>query len=155
MMQAGYYYVGDLCYVLDEEWDEVCDLFTRGRNDHGCNEGEFTLKDGRRFVSYNTMYGDGSYEDQYGNDYGVDAGLIGCIRIDDIGLDPATFEGKGDGHPHNGGQIFEFNEDFVCSGRQDQGRDWDGIIRIGDLRIETDPYIPEDTDEEDDRESTY
>lgn len=26
MMKAGTYYVGDLCYVLHEDWDEVCSL---------------------------------------------------------------------------------------------------------------------------------
>lgn len=25
-MPAGRYYVGDLCYVMDDVWDEVCDL---------------------------------------------------------------------------------------------------------------------------------
>lgn len=155
MMQAGYYYVGDLCYVLNDEWDEACELFFQGRDDHGCNEGEFTLKDGRRFASFNTMYGDGCYEDQYGNEYGVDAGLIGCIRVEDIGLDPTSFEDKRDGHSYNGGHIFFFKKDFVCVGGEDNRRKWDGVIRIGHLKIDTDPSYDEDTQEEDDRESTY
>ena len=25
-MKAGNYYIGDLCYVLHDEWNEVCEL---------------------------------------------------------------------------------------------------------------------------------
>ena len=128
MMPAGKYYVGDLCYVMHDEWDECCGLFFRGRTDHGCNEGEFNLKDGRRFVSYNTRYGDGSYTDQNGNEYGVDAGLIGCIKLDDIDL-------TNESNFTHGGQIIEFKHPFNCSGGRTQ--DWDGVIRIGHIAIPT------------------
>lgn len=142
-MPAGKYWVGDLCYVMHEEWDEVCSLFFAGRTDHGCNEGEFTLKDGRRFVSYNTKWGDGSYQDQYGNSYGVDAGLIGCIRISDIRelSIPSDVE---EGTPLSGGIIYDLPHDFECSGgRSDKRRDWDGFIRIGPISIDTDPRYSE------------
>lgn len=82
MMVAGRYYIGDLCYVMHDAWKEVCDLIFA--EDHGCIEGEFTLKDGRRFAMYNTAYGDGVYTDQYGREYSVDSGSIGCILLDDI-----------------------------------------------------------------------
>lgn len=131
-MPAGKYYVGDLCYVMHECWDEVCGLFFRGRNDQGCNEGEFTLKDGRRFVSYNTKWGDGGYYDENGNEYSVDAGLIGCIRVDDINFTE-------EGNCMNGGEVWEFQTDFThAGGYNDMGRDWDGVIRIGHVRISTD-----------------
>ena len=71
MLPAGKYYVGDLCYVMHEEWDEVCGLFFKGRTDHGCNQGEFMLKDGRRFACYNTRWGDGTYFDEDRNRYPV------------------------------------------------------------------------------------
>lgn len=133
MMQAGKYYVGDLCYVMtDTEWDEVCSLTIDYKNNK-CLDGEFNLKDGRRFATYGTAWGDGSYEDQYGNEYGVDAGLIGCIRVEDIhpdkqsGLDEL-------------GALFTFKTDFSTEGgRADKGRDWDGVIRIDNVRIETSP----------------
>ena len=32
MFPAGKYYVGDLCYVMHDEWDEVCGLFFKGRD---------------------------------------------------------------------------------------------------------------------------
>ena len=135
MFPAGKYYVGDLCYVMHNEWDEVCGLFFEGRDDHGCNEGVFNLKDGRRFASFNTKYGDGSYFDQFGNEYGVDAGLIGCIALNDIDL-------KADGNFTSGGQIIEFKHDFVVSGNQGLSRrDWDGVITIGHIVIKTEEEV--------------
>lgn len=132
MLPAGKYYVGDLCYVMHEEWDEVCSLFFKDRDDHGCNEGEFNLKDGRRFASFNTKYGDGGYYDQFGDEYGVDAGLIGCIALNDIDL-------TNDDNFIRGGQIIEFVSDFSVSGSQGLSRkDWDGVIRIGHIVIKTD-----------------
>jgi hypothetical protein len=133
MMPAGKYYVGDLCYVMHDEWDEVCHLMFQGRTDNGCNDGEFRLRDGRKFASYGTKFGDGEYNDQLGNRYGVDAGLIGCIRLEDIDL-------KGGDNFITGGAIVEFASAFYTSGGRDGlGRDWDGVIKIGHLQIETDP----------------
>ena len=77
MMPAGKYYVGDLCYVMHPEWDEFCSITIK---EHTCLDGEFNLKDGRRFATFGTKWGDGEYRDQFGNRYGVDAGLIGCIH---------------------------------------------------------------------------
>jgi predicted enzyme related to lactoylglutathione lyase len=131
-MPAGKYYVGDLCYVMHECWDEVCGLFFKGRTDGGCNEGEFNLKDGRRFVSYNTKWGDGGYYDESGNEYSVDAGLIGCICLDDIDF-------TNDENNINGGHVIEFRTDFDHGGgRSNLGRNWDGVIRIGHVKIITD-----------------
>lgn len=131
LMPPGNYWVGDLCYVMHDVWDEVCGLFFEGRTDHGCNEGMFTLKDGRKFVSFNTKWGDGSYTDLAENEYGVDAGLIGCILVSDIKY--------GDENSLNGGHIHEFNISFFCSGgRSDQGHGWDGVIKIGHIEIATD-----------------
>jgi hypothetical protein len=130
MMTKGEYYVGDLCYVLHDEWDEVCSLLFAGRDDHGCNQGEFNLKDGRRFAIYNTKYGDGNYFDQNGKSYDVDAGSIGCILMQDIDL----------GHPDNfiaGGQQVTFDQDFY-TGEQD------GKIMIGFISIDTDPVYDEE-----------
>jgi hypothetical protein len=132
LMPAGKYWVGDLCYVMKKEWDEVCGLFFKDRDDHGCNEGLFTLKDGRKFVSFNTKWGDGCYTDLAENEYGVDAGLIGCILVSDIKHD-------NDFHNLDGGHVHEFNISFFCSGgRSDLGRDWDGVIKIGHIEINTD-----------------
>ena len=129
MMIKGEYYVGDLCYVLHEEWDEVCRLLFAGRDDHGCNQGEFNLSDGRRIAIYSTKYGDGLYQDQNGREYGVDAGSIGCILLEDIDIDhPDNFVGDG--------QCITFDQDFY-TGEQD------GKIMFGSVSIETD-YVEEE-----------
>jgi hypothetical protein len=85
-MPAGKYYVGDLCYVMHDEWNECCDLFfpyVPGNPNHQA-EGEFTLKDGRRFASFGTAWGDGTYRSSIGTDHCVDSGSIGCISVYDI-----------------------------------------------------------------------
>ena len=130
MMIKGEYYVGDLCYVLHDEWDEVCQLLFSGRDDHGCNQGEFNLKDGRRFALYSTKYGDGNYFDQNGRSYDVDAGSIGCILMEDIDLN----------HPDNfiaGGQQVTFDQDFHTD--EESGR-----IMFHNIMIETDPVYDEE-----------
>lgn len=135
-MPSGKYYIGDLCYVMtDKEWDQFCDITIK--NDR-CLEGEFNMPDGRRFATYGTAYGDGCYKDQYGREYCVDAGLIGCIRVEDIRAE--KYE-----NIESLGSIVEFDYDFSTSGgRNDQGRDWDGVIRIGTVLIETDPQYEEE-----------
>jgi hypothetical protein len=132
-MPAGLYYIGDLCYVMHDEWDEVCSLLFAGRDDGGCNEGEFVLADGRRFAIYNTAYGDGSYLDTDGNSYGVDSGSIGCIRIEDIRLTDKNDIGLG--------VVITFTDTFETSGEG-------AVIRFGDVRIDTDPPYEDDYDDD-------
>lgn len=83
MMPAGTYFIGDLCYVMHDEWNEFCNLTCDGPS---VLDGEFTLSDGRKFVTQSTAYGDGCYSDSSGGKYPVDAGLIGCILLADIDL---------------------------------------------------------------------
>lgn len=121
---AGKYYVGDLCYVMHEKWDEVCEVMFAGRTDHGCNQGELKLKDGTRFVSFNTAHGDGGYYDNRGREYSVDAGLIGLIALDKIDL-------TNNDNDAGGGQIVEFKMPFDCASE-------DGMLRFGNVMIDTD-----------------
>lgn len=83
-MPAGRYYIGDLCYVMHDEWKEVCDLFFPAYHPPKGVEGEFTLADGRRFASFATAYGDGEYRSSINTLHSVDSGTIGCIRVEDI-----------------------------------------------------------------------
>lgn len=138
MMQAGKYYIGDLCYVMsDAEWEEFCEL-TIVSND--CVDGEFAFKDGRRFATYGTRWGDGEYCDQYGNRYSVDAGLIGCIRVEDIRAN--KYEDLSEL-----GAIVEFETDFVTGGGRGFS-DWGGMIQFGRIMIETDPDWEDDWEED-------
>jgi hypothetical protein len=134
MMNSGKYYVGDLCYVMGPEWDEVCSLMFAGRTDHGCNQGEFNLADGRRFVVFNTAYGDGVYKDQVGRRYYVDAGCIGAIKVDDISV------GNDD---VDGGNVVVFDKPF-------HPHSDNGILHFGHVVIDTanDSWDDEDEDEE-------
>ena len=127
MMKAGTYYVGDLCYVMHEDWDEVCALTINGNRAIG---GEFNLKDGRRFAIYNTMYGDGTYHDQYNNEYWVDSGSIGCILLDDIKLSNMQNNLKG-------GAIHKFDTSFYTG-------EMDGKIMFHKVSIDTDDVLEEE-----------
>ena len=127
-MPTGRYYIGDLCYVMsDEEWDEVCSITIK---DNKCIEGEFNLKDGRRFALYGTAWGDGLYNDQYGHSYAVDSGTIGCILESDIkeNIDDILQLGA----------LIDMNTSFVTSGGRGDP-DWEGIIQFGTVMIETSP----------------
>jgi hypothetical protein len=133
-MPAGKYYIGDLCYVMnDAEWKEFCSITIKGQK---VIDGEFQLSDGRRFATYSTAFGDGVYHDQYGHSYSVDAGLIGCIKVEDIRAE--KYENLLDL-----GAIMEFDNSFATSGgRGDEG--WEGLIQFGHVMIETNPEYEEE-----------
>jgi hypothetical protein len=124
-MPAGRYYIGDLCYVMHPEWSECCDLFfPPGSSGRGV-DGEFVLKDGRRFANFGTAYGDGTYTSSIGTEHSVDSGSIGCIlaeHIRDTEYDPTTIEQLG--VFVNFAEPFEVLEDT-------------GMIVFGHVRIET------------------
>lgn len=89
MMRSGRYYVGDLCYVMHPQWKQVCDLMF-ATDGNSVLDGEFNLANGVRFAIQSTAYGDGVYYDGEGREYPVDAGLIGCIRVEDV-YDPEWY----------------------------------------------------------------
>lgn len=121
-MPAGRYYIGDLCYVMHDEWDEFCALTIK---DNTCLDGEFVLRDGRRFASFGTAYGDGTYRSNIGTEHCVDAGLIGCIRVEDI--NDTTYDAE---RIQELGAIVEFAQPFEVSADQ-------GLICFGHVQIET------------------
>lgn len=102
-MPAGKYYVGDLCYVINDSkvWSEVCDLTLTKQGKS--IEGAFTLESGKRFAMFSTAYGDGVYNDQEGREYAVDSGSIGCIKVEDITEDEIR---------EDLGNIIEFPNEF-------------------------------------------
>jgi hypothetical protein len=126
MMKSGQYYIGDLCYVLDDRWDEFCSLTIVGDR---VLDGEFNLADGTRFATFTTRWGDGCYADQQGREYGVDAGLIGCVAVEDIAATELA--------NIKNGHIVEFVQPFST---------WSagGEIRFGNILIDTDPAEAEE-----------
>ena len=72
--------------------------------------------------------------DEQGRKYGVDAGLIGCICVDNIS--PGELENIKDGH------VVEFVQDFSTFSAG-------GIIRFGSVCIDTDyAEVEEELEEE-------
>ena len=130
---AGKYYVGDLCYVLSDRWDEFCSLTIANRE---VLSGGFVMKDGTRFWTHTTMYGDGSYHDGQGREYGVDAGLIGVVSMDQIDENPNCLDG---------GQVIEFKAPFEPYYK-------DGLFFIGNVVIDTSGNNDYDREYEDDEE---
>ncbi len=125
-MPAGTYYVGDLCYVMDDDsWDEVCNLTFDTMSGESL-EGGFTLSNQKPFVMFGTAYGDGEYNDQFGRKYPVDSGTIGCMLVVH-----ATKDGL------NGGQIIKFHEPFECSKKG-------GTLFFGPIIINTDDELDYD-----------
>ena len=135
-LPAGDYVICDLCYVLEREWEEVCSLLFPEKNNPNqpLRNGVLTLKDGRKFAIYGTAWGDGTYTDNNGRLYAVDAGVIGCIAKKDL----PNYK-SGDRYIHE----TNFSEEF------ETGYD-EGTIYFGDVRIDTDPdYDDVDYDDED------
>lgn len=78
IISKGEYYIGDICYVLS---DEVYDNFW-GNQKH-FEDGSFLEPNSQcSFATVSTLYGDGTYKDQYGKTYSVDAGNIGIVPIE-------------------------------------------------------------------------
>lgn len=125
MMPAGRYVVIDLCYVMHDVWDECCDLFFPHPGPEQGVEGEFQLADGRRFASFNTAWGDGTYTSNRGTSHSVDSGSIGCIRVEDIRDNSYSDEEVADL-----GAVVEFDHPFEVSSHK-------GVICIGHVVIDT------------------
>lgn len=141
MMKAGTYYIGDLCYVMDDkEWDEFCSLTI---SDYECKDGEFQFADGRCFATYGTAYGDGTYNSNIETTHAVDAGLIGCILVEDIRANKYPDISKL-------GAIVEFKEDFETS--YENGNIKFGHVEVytaDDAHWEDEYYESDDNDDED------
>jgi len=130
-MPAGKYYIGDLCYVMHDAWTECCELFFPDNHPPKGIEGEFTLKDGRRFASFSTAHGDGTYSSNIGTSHSVDSGSIGCIRVEDIRDKEYTPEFLAEL-----GAFVEFDKPFEVSNNS-------GMLVFGHVKIETD-YMDEE-----------
>tara|TARA_R100001530_G_C4196581_1_gene123601 strand:+ start:54 stop:479 length:426 start_codon:yes stop_codon:yes gene_type:complete len=132
-LPKGKYVICDPCYTLgtksNKEWNALLnktgyfgyfkpntDVENNSyNNDRG---GYFKVQD-KVIACFGTRHGDGSYYDQHGNEYGVDAGMIACIPIDIAEKIDNRLMTK---------HIFE--ETFIC--HYD-----DGCIHFGDIEIDT------------------
>ena len=121
-LPAGVYAIGDPCYTIkDESWDKVLDI-SRFFEDDGYHEYD---QDGekRHVCAISTAYGDGTYTDQFGKEYGVDAGLIGIRPYDEV-LKDSKSAYKSAYH------VYEFTEPFCVEERN-------GVLKFGHIEIDT------------------
>ena len=118
-MPAGRYWLGDLCYVLGDEDDELWEEFIA--NEHWNGRDVAAALDGHPTVALNTAYGDGVYTSTTGEVFGVDAGIIGAVAWE-----------LADPEGHSLGFERTFEEDFLMY------RDRWGVIHIGSMEIPTD-----------------
>jgi hypothetical protein len=134
---AGQYYVGDLCYVMHPEWEELCDIMLA---EDEMIDGELTVQNKRLFIA-STAYGDGNYADNTGRTYGVDSGSLGIIAVENIAESEL---------PNlNGGNVIEFTTDFIVTAQH-------GRFNFGGILIDTE--YDEEYDEgylDDDQYSNY
>jgi len=118
-MPAGEYWVGDPCYAVPAdrwmEWLEAAGYQTQDR---------YLLAhlDGKPVLGISTAHGDGCYPDDHGNEYPVDAGLIGLV--------PVEIAADNDAHHLEGMHRVRFDSDFEC--RYDEG-----VIVLGHIAINT------------------
>ena len=114
-MEPGEYYIGDPCYVINE-WDDF--LGPLWASDYG----QFEWK-GKQCLGFSTAYGDGLYEDDEGNTYPVDAGLIGAV--------PVELCGRGE-EPSMAGNVFVFREKWLAETDGETLRFGNHVIKTGD-----------------------
>lgn len=119
------YYIGDLAYVMLEDWDEIV---SQGVYDN--SKVVFTLADGRQYFMVSTMYGDGTYNDLDGNPYSVDSGTIGAIKVADIANTDALVSTLEQGLGH----VITFDHELTS----DEVYSEAGQINIGSVVIDTD-----------------
>ena len=119
------YYVGDLCFVMLEDWDEIVDQTV-----YDNSKLSYQLADGREYFSVSTMYGDGSYSDTLGNPYSVDSGTIGAIKVADIANTDALVSTLEQGLGH----VITFDHELTS----DEVYSEAGQINIGSVVIDTD-----------------
>lgn len=144
---AGKYYIGDPCYVFEDDvWQKGCkQMFKDGRSVTDQEGGVFieVIGDNGKIYCWwqaDTDYGDGTYKDQYGYEYGVDAGCIGIVPFEMLDEPKGKFWSTYDG---NVGRLVDCNEPFeVCK---------DGsIISVATRDIDVSGDGEEEEDEEDD-----
>lgn len=123
----GTYVVGDPCYAVpNDRWHEWLDASDMGPVNHSREHVLCADLDGRTCVGVSTAFGDGSYPDNLGNGYGVDAGLIGLVPIELVDRETWSYAPGGWMEP----VIMTFDKPVTCYYD-------DGTIHLGDLVIKT------------------
>lgn len=125
LLPAGDYLIGDLCYIVpDEYWSDLCDQWFAKDSD-----GITAVYKDATVYAFSTAYGDGVYTGSNGFKFSVDAGLIGIMPA----VDTVRYEDRE-------GDLFTrvtFDKEFMIA--------TDGsTLMFGDIVIETGEDQPED-----------
>lgn len=131
--KAGTYYIGDPCYAFQgNNWDKILD-----------ETGFFELdKITNGMWAGSTAFGDGTYTDQFSNEYPVDAGLIGIMPIEICDFGDIRWE-NGDwidkrGITMSNGEKFEFKPGNVATFERDFTVNYEnGKFEFGHIVIDT------------------
>jgi len=131
---AGKYWLGDPCYVVkDEDWNVVGEetgwFGSDSHNEKSKDYNGLFYYGGMKCFANSTRYGDGVFTDNENREYGVDAGLLGILPLEICNGDL------------RGGNVVEFENDFVVTWNE-------GHFEFGDVVIETGD--DEDSENEDD-----
>jgi len=119
IVPPGEYVLGDPCYCFSHEtstWDDILE------SNNVFETPMIEFKDGI-VLGFFTYYGDGEYFDQFGQSYGVDAGLIGLVSLNLLEVDRTQ-------SPQDDGRIITFLDPTECS-------ETDGRLRFGPFVINT------------------
>jgi hypothetical protein len=123
---AGQYVIGDPCYAVpDQYWLpllESCDYF---RSPIGWFSRTGYSTDKNYVLAFGTKWGDGCYLGTDGNEYGVDAGLLGLVPVELVE----------DLSEH---VVVSFSKDTLCID------DGSGKLKFGHITIDTDPEEEEE-----------
>jgi len=122
---AGQYVIGDPCYAVpDDDWMPLLETCNYFYNPIGYVLG---IEKKHFVLAFGTKWGDGCYRGTDGNEYPVDAGLIGLVPLD---LVKNVSEHQGN--------IVTFERPTACI------NDGSGKLRFGHITIDTDPEEDED-----------
>lgn len=121
MFGAGEYYIGDICYVIDDvgdAWEKIGMQIGWGGMESFADWREIFYHNGQDGWMSSTAWGDGSYYDNFGRMYWVDSGSLGILPLS--ACDLGGF----------GGNIVKFDKPFevFCD---------DGIFFFGNIIINT------------------
>ena len=126
---AGKYYIGDPCYLFDQSWDKILQENQYFDKEDQVINGVSVMVDG-------TAWGDGLFFGNFEGRIPVDAGLIGILPVELIGLDnKVTIEQV---TAEDFGLIVDFATPIDCYTEE-------GVFHFGDITIDTNG----DDDEED------
>ena len=88
------FYIGDICYVLNKDFYHG----VWGAADY--KDGKYADPEtGVEFAVAGTAYGDGEYQDNHGNRYPVDAGVIGLVPLELVEEEATPTSGTSRKHP--------------------------------------------------------